>query len=322
MTVIAFDVGKKELVGVRTNKNGSVREKYVVANEPNAIDEFLQKAKEKYTRLTVASEATADYHRCLAQKSLAFNIPFRLVNPLLTKQFTRATIRKKKTDLTDAHIIAKLVLQGEGGLLLRESLDPLKSLNRTVSKVNRLAGILAAIISRFEERSSPQLSKAVLKELEKPFGTLRRTVKTLRGYLTEKVDQNLKTLLMSLPGIGETLAVTFITEIGDIRRFPSSKSLVAYAGLDPKVKQSGIGLKRNTCLTKRGSPYLRRAAYIAAYIAKRCDPELKIYFQKKRQEGKFYKEATVATARKILFRLFAVWKRGTPYIPLLQQKNV
>lgn len=314
MTIIAFDVGKKELVGVRTNKNANIQEKFALPNIPEAIDEFLLEAKRKYSHLIVASEATADYHRCLAQKSLALDIPFRLVNPLLTKQFTRATIRKKKTDLTDAHIIAKLVVQGEGGILHSESLDPLKSLNRTVSKVNRLAGILGAIIARFEERSSPQLSKPVLKELGKPFETLLATVRKLRGYLVEKVDKNLKTLVMSIPGVGPTLAVSFITEIGDIRRFPSAKSLVAYAGLDPKVKQSGIGLKRNTKITKRGSPYLRRSAYIAAYIAKRCDPELKMYFQKKRQEGKFYKEATVATARKIISRLYAVWKRGTPYI--------
>lgn len=321
MNIIAFDVGKKELVGVRMNKHANVLEKFTMPNTPERIDEFLQEAKRRYSRLTIASEATADYHRYLGQKSVDLNIPFRLVNPLLTKQFTRATIRKKKTDATDAEIIAKLVLQGEGGLLLAEALDPLKSLNRTVSKVNRLRGILAAIIARFEERSSPQLSKTVLKELKKPFESLQSTVRKLRQYLIEKADKNLQMLLMSIPGIGPTLAVTFITEIGNIARFSSAKSLVAYAGLDPKVKQSGIGLKRNTKITKRGSPYLRRSAYIAAYIAKRCDPELKMYFQKKKSEGKFYKEATIATARKILSRVYAVWKRKTPYIKSPKQEN-
>jgi transposase len=88
---------------------------------------------------------------------------------------------------------------------------------------------------------------------------------------------------------------------------------VAYAGLDPKVRQSGITLKRNTHLTKRGSPYLRRAVYFSAVIASRFDPELKRYYLKKRSEGRRYREAMVATARKLLYRIYAVWKRGTSY---------
>ena len=68
-------------------------------------------------------------------------------------------------------------------------------------------------------------------------------------------------------------------------RFKSGKQLVAYAGLDPKVKQSGASLAHNTAITKRGSPYLRRAFFIAASVAQRYDPDLKAYYEKKRAEG-------------------------------------
>ena len=107
--------------------------------------------------------------------------------------------------------------------------------------------------------------------------------------------------------------VTLINEINDIDRFPSPKSLVAYAGLDPKVKQSGTSLKHNTHITKRGSIYLRRDIFIAASIASRWEPEIKDYFEKKLGEGKRYREALVAVSRKLLNRVYAVWKRGTPY---------
>ena len=110
------------------------------------------------------------------------------------------------------------------------------------------------------------------------------------------------------------MASIIILEIGDIHRFKNVKALIAYAGLDPKVNLSGRGLNRNTKLTKRGTPYLRRAAYIAAYISARSDKELSEYWQKKRDEGKRYKEATVATARKILCRVYAVWRRETPHV--------
>lgn len=312
MTIIGFDVSKKELVGIRTDKSTRVRDKIIINNDPESIETFLEEAKSKYPNLVVASEATADYHRSLAEHCLKLVIPFRLINPILTKQFTRATIRKKKTDLTDAWIIAKLALQGEGSLLTIKSLDPLKSINRTAFKIQRLMTMLSAINQRFQ-RVFPK-DQEILDELAKPLPLLSATVKSLRSKVDEQADQTIKQLLVSIPGIGPTIANTLITEIGEIKRFPSGKSLVAYAGLDPKVKQSGVSLKHNTKITKRGSPYLRKAVYISAYIAKRHDPELKEYFDKKISEGKRYKEATVATARKMLYRVYAVWKRRTPYI--------
>jgi len=317
MNIIGFDVSKKELVGIRTDKSALVRDKIIISNNSESIQTFIEEAKTKYPHLLVASEATADYHRNLAEHCLKSGIPFRLINPILTKQFTRATIRKKKTDLTDAWIIAKLALQGEGSLLNIKSLDPLKSINRTAFKIQRIAAMLSAIYQRFE-RVFPD-NQEVLKELAKPLPVLNDTVKNLRSNVDKNIDKSIQKLLVSIPGIGPTIADTLIAEIGDINRFPSGKSLAAYAGLDPKVKQSGVSLKHNTKITKRGSPYLRKSVYISAYIAKRHDPELKEYFDKKIDEGKRYKEAAVATARKILYRVYAVWKRGTPYVKYPQK---
>ena len=143
MTIIGFDVSKNELVGARINKGASVKETIIMENTAEKIDQFLEDAKETYPHLIIASEATADYHRMLAERCVKRNIPFRLLNPILTKQFTRATIRKKKTDLTDAHIIAKLTLQGEGTLLTPYAFDPAKSIARTAAKINRLCKTLS-----------------------------------------------------------------------------------------------------------------------------------------------------------------------------------
>jgi len=312
MTIIGFDVSKNELVGVRTNKSAAIQEKIIFENTREKIDSFLDHVQKQYPHLTISSEATADYHRILAQRCVERGIPFRLLNPILTKQFTRATIRKRKTDLTDAHVIAKLTLQGEGTLLTAGSFDPAKSLSRTAAKVNRILKMFSAISSRLERVFPDQ--ERVIAEMKKHLTPLKETVKKLRGEARGRIDERVCALLCSITGIGPTLASMIITEIGDVMKFPSGKSLVAYAGLDPRVKQSGVSMKRNTKITKRGSPYLRHAAYMAATIAKRHDPELKVYFEKKVGEGKRYKEAVVATARKILYRVYAVWKRGTPYV--------
>ena len=108
-----------------------------------------------------------------------------------------------------------------------------------------------------------------------------------------------------------------LVEIGDITRFKGPKQLIAYAGLDPKVLQSGKTLNCYGHLTKRGSKHLRRALFIAASVAKRCDPSFTAVYDKKRGEGKRYKEANIVVARKILRVIYSVWINDQPY----QQKS-
>lgn len=311
MTIIAFDVSKCELVGVRADKNGIVKEDFVLPNERKAVKDFFTEVQQKYPRLIMGSEATAEYHRTIAKQACVMSIPFRLINPILTKQFTRSTIRKRKTDKTDAAIIAKLIANGEGTLLTEHAFDEVKPLNRTANAINVLRKTLVATLAHVQQVCPEE--RDIHEEIRTSVRMLETVVKHIRKHVQKQTNPQLKKLLMTIPGVGETIAATLIAEIETVERFADAKKLVAYAGLDPRVRQSGVSLNRNTKLTKRGSPYLRQSVYIAAYIAVRHDPELKEYFEKKITEGKRYKEAVVATARKILYRVYAVWKRGTPY---------
>jgi len=309
MQIIGFDVSKKELVGVRINKRGDVQETYVVENAQEAIGNFLDRLE---CSVTIGCEATGEYHNVLAQACIAHHIPCIVLNPIVTKQFTRATVRKRKTDLTDAQVIAKCVLQGEGQEVSEASFSVSKRLLRTSSELTRLSVSVNHMRKGLAEHWSAESSaQDTLRELEEH---IARAVRAVRSEGVRSTDRSLSDLLSSVPGIGETLAATIVSEIGDIHRFENAKAVIAYAGLDPRVRQSGMTLRRNTKLTKRGSPYLRRALFIAASIAQRHDAELHAYYLKKRSEGKRYKEATVANARHVLQRVYAVWKRGTPYV--------
>lgn len=156
-----------------------------------------------------------------------------------------------------------------------------------------------------------KLVQQVLHEVE---DCLKRAAATLKAHGAGFVSHEKRSLAESIVGIGPDLSATIVSEIGDISRFQRGKQLVAYAGLDPRVKQSGMSLARNTKITKRGSPYLRRALFIAAAVAQQFDPDLKTYYEKKKSEGKHYSPITVANARRIAHRVFAVLKRGTPYV--------
>lgn len=311
MQVIGIDVAKDSLVGVRIDKSTRVKEQFFIENTKEAIETFLQKITMKWRKLTIGSEATGYYHYCFALCCLDKGIPYRLLNPIVTKQFTRATVRKRKTDLSDALIIAKLVMQQEGTLLTKAMFTFGKPAIRTAVKLNQMEQMLVLMQQKLQLIA---MDESLVKQLGLCQEQLQKSQKVFRRFAEKTVDKKLHTLLMGIPGVGTTIATTLIAEIGDITRFPNGNSLVAFCGLDPKIKQSGGSLHHNTHLTKRGSPYLRRTIFLAASIAQRHDKELKTYFEKKRKEGKFYKEATVAVARKLLYRIYAVWKRQTPFV--------
>jgi transposase len=313
MNAVGFDVGKDSIFGARIDSSMQVKERFEIANTVDAITFVLLALRKRYKHLLVASESTGEYHYVLAHCCLDLGISFRLLNPITTKQFVKATVRKKKTDPSDAWVVAKLAVQGEGILVTAGLFNDTKPILRTSVKLARLSDV----VTRIDTRLSGLLPAE--RELHEQLVTcayqLKMAVIVFRERAVEASPKELTKLLMSIPGIGVTIAPTLIAEIGDITRFKDPKALVAYAGLDPRVRQSGYSLQRNTRLTKRGSPYLRRVLYLAATIAQRCEPQYTATFDKKRAEGKRYKEATIVNARKILNCVYAVWVTNTPYHP-------
>ena len=127
--------------------------------------------------------------------------------------------------------------------------------------------------------------------------------------LMEKINSPITTI----PGIGPVLGAIIISEFGDISRFDKPSKLVAFAGIDATVSQSGEFEGTHNVMSKRGSPYLRKALFQAALVASNTDPVLKAYYQKKRAEGKHHKTCIGAVARKLCNIIFAVLKNDKPY---------
>src|SRR5699024_1342295 len=87
-------------------------------------------------------------------------------------------------------------------------------------------------------------------------------------------------LLTTIPDISDVTSCVILGEIGSIHRFERPEQLVAFAGLDASVHQSGDFNSNSTRLSKRGSPYLRRALWQAAFVASNHDPALSLHYQK------------------------------------------
>ena len=121
--------------------------------------------------------------------------------------------------------------------------------------------------------------------------------------------------LHTIPGIGIIGAATILAEIGDISRFKNSPALVAFAGIDPTVRQSGEFNSTHNHMSKRGSPYLRHAIFLAATTCSFHNSPLNAYYKKKRDQGKHHLTATGAVARKLTTIIYAVLRDSKPYEP-------
>jgi len=130
----------------------------------------------------------------------------------------------------------------------------------------------------------------------------------------EELMQSIPQYITTIPGIGLSTGAAILAEIGDVSRFENETKLVAYAGIDATVYQSGQFQGKRTHMSKRGSPYLRLALWQAASMAIRHNEELKAYYQKKRAEGKAHGTALGAVCRKLLIRVYVILKENRPYV--------
>lgn len=129
----------------------------------------------------------------------------------------------------------------------------------------------------------------------------------------EKQLKKLNSVILTIPGVGPSTGAIILGEIGDINRFSNPRKLVAFAGIDPTAFQSGNFTGQHNRLSKKGSPYLRRAVWMSAVVASRCDPVFKAFYEKKRNEGKAHGTAIGAVARKLLYTIHAILKANRPY---------
>ena len=116
MFTLGFDVAKDKLDVALVNRSGQLKDRFLVSNTSKDLSKLIKDVRIKHPKLVAGCEATGSYHFTLIKVCLELGVVLRILNPLMTKQYTRATIRGRKTDLDDALSIARLILRGEGRL--------------------------------------------------------------------------------------------------------------------------------------------------------------------------------------------------------------
>lgn len=159
-----------------------------------------------------------------------------------------------------------------------------------------------------------------IKQLIRQIVFTEKQLSELEEQIAELLHQT-NQYITTITGIGDVLGAIIVGEIGDINRFERPNQLVAFAGLDVTVKQSGEFSGSKNKISKRGSPYLRRAIWLAANRAAFCDPILSEYYQSLKTRGKHHLTAVGAVARKLCNIIFVILKENRPYQPTPPKKS-
>ena len=160
--------------------------------------------------------------------------------------------------------------------------------------------------------------KSTVKELE-----LKQTIDLIQIYLQqietveEEINKHMDEIespITSIPGIANRMAAVILAETNNFQDFERAEQVLAFAGLDPSVYQSGQLTSTHSKMVKRGSKYLRYAIFNAAKYVCHWDPTFRTYLHKKRAEGKPYNVAVSHAAKKLTRVMFHLVKTNKEFI--------
>lgn len=219
------------------------------------------------------------------------------------------------TDLFGASGMALMTRYPSAKALAACNLDTLTELLRTASrgrfgreKAEALRKLAKESIGTFSESAVFQL-RLLLKRIE----LLNTQIEMYDDEIRRLMDQ-IDSPILSLPGIGYTLGAMILSEIGDIKRFSSPAKLLAFAGLEPSVYQSGKFNPTSGKMVKRGSPFLRWALLQAATYAPTSSLTFAAYYAKKRSEGKSPSVAHSHVSKKLVRVIFSLLSRNVSFV--------
>jgi transposase len=334
MNYIGIDYHKQYFVATMMNEQGEVIRRDKASTDRESIRRY-------FSDVNSPGETKAVVEACYGweyfyDEASALVDELIMAHPLKTRLIAEARI---KTDTIDSETLAHLLRAD----LIPQAYAPdsktrdKKNLLRyrsslTAMKV-RIKNIIHSVLTRshIEDRGFTSLSDKFGKQgltylrsvtlkgedtnilnnyldlLEETEKKIKAAEKQIRAVCRE---DNLCTLLKSIPGVGDILAVTIRYEIDDIGRFMSAGKLCSYAGLVPSTYSSGNRTYQGK-ITKQGNKWLRWAMIEAAQRAPLNDLWLRGFYQRISKHGK--KIARVAVARKLLEIIYRVWKEEKPY---------
>jgi transposase len=310
MATLGIDVSKADFHAFLIDEGKEAKRSF--PNTAAGFKQLISWLKNRGVSQTSACmEATGSYWEVLAVYLHEAGHQISVVNPSRTKAYAQSELLRTKTDAVDAAMIARFALAHKPPTWEPPSPET-RMLQALVRHLEQLKATRAQQRTRLQTPGLPALVNDSIGELIAALnGQIDEIERAIHDHinqhpgLKEQVDS-----LLSIKGIGNTTASLILAEIPMIGRFAHAKAVAAYAGLSPRVVQSGSSIRKRGRISKTGNARLRKALYLPALTAMRFNPILRAFAQRLRQAGKPRMVVVVAVMRKLLVLAYGVLKSG------------
>lgn len=257
---------------------------------------------------------------CLAEQNIAYTLV-----PAIEIQRSIG-LKRGKNDKADAKVIARYAYLHRDSLRLHQMAEvKLQKLKQLLMFRERL--MKAKKLFLMEEDDAQFLGKEITREVSKESRLLVRTF----DKKIEQADEQIKALVQtdeqmkkcydlatSVPGVGPQTTCFLIVYTRCFTAFDNARQLACYAGIAPFEYSSGSSVKGRSKVSHLANKKLKSLFSMGALNAKRSDKEIALYYQRKIAEGKNPMLVMNAIRNKLIGRIFATVKRGTPYVPIMK----
>jgi transposase len=313
---LGIDVSKNTLDVALLNEGGKPRHK-VFANDAAGHMELLDWLGQHTVEAVHAClEATGTWACEVAHVLNATGHRVSLVNPAQIHAFGRSGLKRTKTDKADAILIARFcqMHQPPAWTPLSPQVQQLQGL------VRRLEHLEEMCLMEENRLAAGGICAPVQDDLEEHVADLKARIEKTRHQVKDHIEshpdlKNQAQLLESIPGIGAATAALLLAEVGDVTQFSNARQVAAFAGLVPRIRQSGTSVRGLSRLSKVGSSRLRKALYFPAITALRFNPLIKAFGLRLSAQGKSKMLIIGAAMRKLLHLAYGVLKSQRPFDP-------
>lgn len=318
--IVGIDVSKKKL-DLALLRNDKFKHK-VFPNTPYGHQAVLSWLHKHHVAIAhVCLESTNIYGEAIAEVLHDAGYTVSIVNPARIKGFAQSELARTKTDKSDAGIIARFCLAMTPASWVPDPLE-IRELKALVRRLDALIEMRQQEGNRLEV-APLTIADEVAAHIAYLDKEIKNTKKRIRDHIDNDPDlKQKKTLLESIPGIGEATIGVVLSEFSRIEHFTNAKALAAYIGVAPKERQSGSSIKGRTMMSKTGRSQLRKAFFMPALVALRYNPILIAMKQRLTDAGKSKMAIVGAAMRKLVHLIYGVLKSGVPFDPNYASKNV
>ena len=317
LPALGLDVSKLKFDACLSRDGGKFRHRVF----PNSPAGFAQLSawlmKQTVERAHACLEATGTYGEALSTYLYEAGHTVSVINPAAIKAYGQSHLSRAKTDKADATLIARFCEERRPPAWqpLPAEVRELQALARRLDSLVEMHGMEA---NRLGVAGTQAVRESLAGHVAYLDGEIARTQKLIRSHIDNHPGlRGQRDLLLSIPGIGETTAAKLLSEIMDVKLYRSARQLAAFAGLAPRLHESGSSVRRKARLSKTGAPRLRKALYFPALVAMKHNPQIKALGARLKDRGKCPMEVIGAAMRKLVHIAYGVLKSGKPFEPLM-----